>query len=556
MKFVNDSSDFLTVSKVLEAIRQRLIFVASFSLLLGVLTAVICVTLPNVFQSESILYIKIGRGTVALDPATTAAGSHISLMDSRQSEINSVKEMLLSRIVVERAVKSVGVDRIMKKRPWFEVAMDNASNWSEKQTDWLKSVLTGKPLEEIQSETDFEDLTATEVADREALEEAVERVYDHVTVKSPKDSYTLLLVARAYSPTLARDLCQAIVDEYRKVHVEAHSVRGSLDFFEQQYNESQARLAGLETALRDAKNRSQMITISGKQELILQEIKQLQSDFLKVNGEIASARAKDVELVTKLDALPERLDTQLTEGIANPATDQMRNQLFELEMLEKDLTNRYTSTHPLVIQVRDKLSAAKKIFNAQESDRTLTNKSINPVRQELELDRFRNLSALEGLKAQQDDLTTKLANAQSKAEKLNADEVMLNDLERQVMLVRNDVMNYGRKQEEARLLDQLDLANLSDVSVPQPPSLVLEKVGPRRLLLVLAATIGGCIAACCWSIFVDSRSGGSGKQAPLDGLTSAPVTTVTPLQTNVLPLPAKESLPSPTPSKPSPWVDV
>ncbi len=65
--------------------------IAVFTVLGTLATLALLITLPNVFESESMLYIKIGRGTVAIDPATSASGSHISLMDSRQTEINSVK---------------------------------------------------------------------------------------------------------------------------------------------------------------------------------------------------------------------------------------------------------------------------------------------------------------------------------------------------------------------------------------------------------------------------------------------------------------------------------
>lgn len=502
--YVNEPADFLSIHGVISAIRRQWFGIGLLACVAALGAAAISVTLPNVYQSESMLYIKIGRGTVSLDPATTASGSHISLMDSRQSEINSVREMLGSRVVVERAIKSVGVDRVMEKRPWYEAAKKSATDWFADSLDMLKSKLTNTPLEEVKANPAYAELSTEEVAEREALEEAVERVFDKLYVKASKDSYTLLLVNRAFSPTLARDLCQAIVDEYRKVHVEAHSVHGSLDFFEQQYNESQKRLAELENRLRDHKNRSQMMTISGKQDLVLQEIKQLQSDFIKVQGDIAAARARDVELVGKIEALPERMDTQQTEGVANQATERMRNQLFELEMLEKDLTNKYNSGHPLVAQVRDKLIAARKIFDAQDEDRTLINTEINPVRQELELDRFRNLSTLEGLKAQHEELSNKLISANIKAEKVNSDEILLNDLERQVNLARSDVMTYGKKQEEARLLDQLDNANLSDVSVPQPPSLVLEKVGPKRALIVFGSALAGVIVGCLIAVYRDT----------------------------------------------------
>ncbi len=137
------------------------------------------------------------------------------------------------------------------------------------------------------------------------------------SVNTTKDSYTLQLTCRAYTPTLARDFNQAIVDEYRKVHVEAHSVRGSLDFFEKQYAAAQTRLAELEGNLRDTKTRTQMMTVPGKQELVLAEIKQLQTDLLKVSSEVAASRSRDTELIAKADAIPEWLKMDETNGVAN-----------------------------------------------------------------------------------------------------------------------------------------------------------------------------------------------------------------------------------------------
>ncbi len=499
--YVNESQDFLTVSRLLLALRRRWLSIAFWTIVGTIGTAALLISLPNVFQSESMLYIKIGRGTIAIDPATSASGSHISLMDSRQTEINSVKEMLSSRVVIERAVRAVGVERVMEHKPWYESVIQSVKGGTSGAMDQARATLTGKTLEELK--TTFDGLSATEVETIETTEEAVARVMEKFSVKSTKDSYTLKLTCRAFSPTLARDLCQAIVDEYRKVHVEAHSVRGSLAFFEQQHSEAKQLLQSLEFELRDTKNRTQMMTVPGKQELVLAEIKQLQADLLKASTEVAAARARDIELVAKANAMPERIKMDQTAGLANDASDKMRNQLFELEMLEKELTNRYTKEHPLVVQVREQLITAKSIYGSQSTERTQVNETINPNRQALELDRFRNLSTLEGLKAQQQDLVEKIAAAEGKAEKVNGDEVTLNMLERQVQLARADVMNYGHKQEEARLLDRLDSANLTDVSLPQPPSLELEKVGPKRMLLTLAGTACFFVAGCAMAIFFD-----------------------------------------------------
>lgn len=135
------------------------------------------------------------------------------------------------------------------------------------------------------------------------------------------------------------------------------------------------------------------MTVTGKQELIHQEIRQLQADRIKAGTELAAAQGRDIEIAKKLQGIPDRLDIEKTAGGGNAATDAMRNQLFELEVMEKDLTAKYSADHPLVVQVRSKLSQARDIYNAQDSDRTLSKQSLNPIRQEMELDRLRNLSA-------------------------------------------------------------------------------------------------------------------------------------------------------------------
>lgn len=503
----NSVGDFLTVGRIVRAVLHRWFSVGLLTLLLTLAIATVLFSLPDLFQSESLLYVRLGRGTVSLDPTSTAASSTISLMDSRQSEINSVKEMLGSRIVLERAIRTVGIDRVLEFKPWWERSRDQAEVWIKAQTEALKekvAELAGSEYKPAAKVTGG--LTAEEVAQHEILEEAVKRVFTHLSIRSAKESYTVNLSCRAYSPDLARDICQAIVDEYRKVHVDAHSVQGSLEFFEAQYALSQKELSELESKLRDEKNRNELMTIPGKQDLILQEIKQLQADRLKASSEVAASQARDQELQVKIVRMPEKLNLEQTAGLGNAATDSMRNQLFELEKIEIDLESKYTDGHPLLTQVRQRLAEARKIYGQQANDRTTNREALNPVRQDLELDRFRNLSALEGWKAQLAEINGKLADAQAKAEKLNGDELRINELEREVQLARNDAANYGRKREEARLLNQLDVSNLSDVSVAQPPTFVLEHQAPKRFMILAVGFIGAVALSCCLAVWRDTHS--------------------------------------------------
>lgn len=516
MSAAAEPQDFLSLTDIVTALRSRWLGILTVTIALSVMVLVVLLLIPNTYQSDALLYVRMGRGTVSLDPASTAAGQTISLMDRRQSEINSVREMLRSRVVLDRAVRQVGVDRVLSQDAWWNLMIARASTWAEEKTNELQDKYLSKRW--MNKDNLPKGYTKDQYEAQEALELAVKRLDKTLSIDGAKDSYTLGVSVRAYEPEMARELCEAVVSEYRKVHVDAHSMEGSLQFFESEYDLCEKRLADAEAKLRDEKNRISLMTVTGKQELIHQEIRQLQADRIKAGAELAAAQGRDSEIAKKLVALPEKLDMEKTAGGGNAATDAMRNQLFELEVLEKDLTAKYASDHPLVVQVRTKLSQAREIYDAQDSDRTLSKQALNPIRQEMELDRLRNLSALEGWRAQMSEISDKLALAEKKAEQLNTDELYINELERNVQLARNDVLTYGRKREEARLLKQLDVGNFSDISVPQPPMLVFKHVSPKRGLFLVLGTAGALAFSCCLAVLRGpkkrvTRERRSGKQA-------------------------------------------
>ncbi len=271
--------DFLTIADIFGALRSRWLGISLTTIALSFLVALVLFLIPNSYQSDALLYVRMGRGTVALDPAATAAGQTISLMDRRQSEINSVREMLRSRIVLDRAVKQVGVDRVLSEDAWWNVMISSWSDWFEQKTnDWQDKVFKQRLVNKDQLPVGY---TKEAFEAQEALELAVKRLDKSLSIDAAKDSYTLGVSVRAYSPEMARDLCSAVVAEYRKVHVDAHSMEGSLQFFESEYDLCEKRLSDAEAKLRDEKNRISLMTVTGKQELIHQEIRQLQADRIK-----------------------------------------------------------------------------------------------------------------------------------------------------------------------------------------------------------------------------------------------------------------------------------
>jgi len=144
-----------------------------------VLAILAMIFLPRSYVSEAMIFVKLGRETVSLDPTATT-GSTISVLDTRDNEINSIRDMLYSRGLVERVVDRIGP----------EVILGDAEISAEiKERD---------PLEK-----DY--LNSTR-------QKAIKTLTEDAYVVSSRKSSVLILHVKAASPELA----QRIVKEYRR----------------------------------------------------------------------------------------------------------------------------------------------------------------------------------------------------------------------------------------------------------------------------------------------------------------------------------------------------
>ena len=96
-----------------------------------------------------------------------------------------------------------------------------------------------------------------------------------------------------------------------------------------------------------------------------------------------------------------------------------------------------------------------------------------------------------GLKSRVESLTSALEEAKDDQNRLNKDSLELARLTWEANLAEQNFLTHSKSLEEARMLDQLDSSNLSDVSIVQDASLQIKKTGPARgLLSVLGCMLG------------------------------------------------------------------
>ncbi|QDS86557.1 hypothetical protein EC9_07240 [Rosistilla ulvae] len=467
----NTSADSpLTLFDILAAVieyRWRAAF--TFLLVMG-LSLVAVVLFPKKFESEAKMFVRLGRGSVTMD-TTATTGQTISIQESRESEINSITDMLQSRQLAEDVVTAIGADRILEKHSWIEKTIDH----------WM-GMLPQMPESSVEG-GDMGEMTPEQVEQQERFELAVRYVIKNTKINSPKKSTTITVVCRARSPKLAQDLTTKFLESHNKMHLNAYKSPGSYKFFEENFAEHEKMVSDYEDAMREAKNDMVVLTIEGKQQSLQEQITSVEKEIINTNTELFSARASLLDFMADMERLPEEMATETTRGIANEANDKMRDRLYELEIREKDLASKYKSVHPKLVTLRQQLNASKMILASQEKEREHNVMAVNPVRQDVHKSLLTAKSRIAGLEAKVDALRAVEQELNEELQKVNSFELTSSELRRRINIADNNHRIYAQKLEESRINNALDQEAISNVSIVQQPSFVMKHISPKRSLL-------------------------------------------------------------------------
>ncbi|MEX2092485.1 MAG: hypothetical protein WD971_07395 [Pirellulales bacterium] len=275
---------------------------AYFGVAVG-LTLVVIALYPRSYSSESKLFLRVGRESVALDPTATT-GETIMLQKTQADEINSALNILNCSAVLERVVDRVGAKRIVEDLPSNATESGNA----------------GKPVGAIRQMADHVSsyagsvLRALRLSDPGSdLDMAVRQLEKHVTVTAPKESTVITIRCSAASPELAHDVVDAVTSVFLEEHVRLGQSEGSLEFFSDQAKKLHGELVAAQAELRDRKNSFRLTA-----------------------------------------------PTADRPSIVEKTNDALRQTIYDLKLEESELKSRYTDAYPPLKEIRRQRAEAAK----------------------------------------------------------------------------------------------------------------------------------------------------------------------------------------------------
>ena len=169
-----------------------------FVAVVGAATAV-TLALPKVYRSEGKLLLRLGRENMSLDPTATFGATPLLVQQSRENEINSVIEILRSRVLVEKVVDALGPEAILDRPPKSEMSHAEVMTVSSSTT----------PTDSVQ--------------DRE---KAIVRFIKSLDVEAARKSNVVQISYDGPSPALAQTVVNRLVEFFLDEHIRLNRTPG------------------------------------------------------------------------------------------------------------------------------------------------------------------------------------------------------------------------------------------------------------------------------------------------------------------------------------------
>jgi uncharacterized protein involved in exopolysaccharide biosynthesis len=481
--------------------RQRRIILVSFVVVMAT-TSLYVLFVPRQYRSEAKLFVRLGRENVGLDATTTLgqAPPMTSLPASREEEINTVVAILESRGLLEKVVDSIGAQTILDpiSYPLHDSGGSNAgpegvsapSEPEQHPSGVIALLFNG--LEHLGLKSPLG-----------PREKAVDQLRKHLSIEATKKSNVIVVAHEGPSPQVSQQIVAKLIDFYLDQHVSMNRTPRAHQFLMEQASALKARLAGEEDQLRSLKNSTGLASPAEQRQNLVLRTGRLE-DELKMSEAMAAAATAEIRALSqRLDGMSPTQVNSAEGGYPNMAADGMRQQLYALQLKEKDLASRVTDEHVELKFVREQIESSKKVLDSLEPSKTHTTVGPNRNYQDLRLTQIRQEAVLASLRAKSATLQTQLAAAQKEMRILNGNEMRIAQIQRDIQILEGSYRKYADSLEQARIDESLERERISNINIAEAPTLNHEPVRPKALLTMFLGLAAGLFGGLCLALAVE-----------------------------------------------------
>ena len=440
--------------EILNVLGRQKRFALAFFVGAIVMTVLVTGLTPRTYRSEAKLLLRLGRENATLDQtALLGQESVVAVPNSREAEINSVVEILLSRSLLEKVVEAVGPAAIL-------------------------------------GQSASADASSPATRDR-----AIRALAERLKAAPIRKTNLVELTCQAQTPELAQKLLGKVIDLYLDEHIRLNRPPEIHEFFVAQTARLQKELTHKEKDLCDLKSATGIASVPQQREAIVKRLNRLQDDLLEVEASRAAAASKVEALKQQLAGLPEMHVATETTGVGNEGTDRMRDQFYALQLKKEEAAAKLTPNHPAMQRIEQQIAACKEILDRQTDTRVQTTTTVSRQYEDTQKSLLEEEPVLVAMQTKAAMLQTQIAGARLELKRFGDDELRIAALERDVETLQGSYHKYAANLEQTRVDQALEAQRMSNISVAQTATLEARAVGPHTasnlLLSLVLGAVGG-----------------------------------------------------------------
>ena len=466
--------------------RWRWILGTTVAFGLGVLLAL--PFLPSSYEISANLLVKLGREQTA--PPVASSPSQ-SAPYKRSEDVASELEILGSQALVERLVNDLGVEFFLTEptpRTLFQhlkafarsVARTIRAAWSE--------VLIFVGLEKRL--TPFERIVST--------------LNQSLSTEAVKRSDVIKVTLLATDPSAGIHVLRRLLELYQDEHIRVFKTPGATAFLASRVEALRAELAAVETRRRAFGEQGAVWDYEQQQRQLLErrgEAQQVLSRTLDQRRQVA-AEIEQAEAVLS-GPEPERL-TQRVEQV-NPAVQALQARILERRAMLATLRLAFAADSERVRDEEAQLHELEALLQRTEKSVTLSQTfETRAARVDLDRGLSEKRNRLAGLDALADSQRRDLQQVEDAVHRLDAAGEKARALQRDAAVAEQSYRLFIQRLDEARILDALDAAQISNVALIGEPVSSVRPVRPRAMLLFLAALGAGLLSSMAFILLRDA----------------------------------------------------
>lgn len=390
----------------------------------------------------------------------------ISGLSANESVIQTEIEVISSRRLISQLVDRLNLTR----DPEFNPALRDDSSLlrlldprTYLSSDWLIAMGLEEPPEPLSE------------AEREQRQRAgvIGRVSSALRVSSPPMVYTVKIAFESENRQTAARLANALAEVYLDDQLEAkfEATQRATDWLSTRIADMRERVVAAERAVQAYREEHSIIESGGQGTISEQQLSKLNTDLVAAKTQLADAKARYRQIQT---SGPAEIGA-LGEVMSAPMIRRLSEQEADIRRKAAELSERYGSKHPEVINVRSELRDIRRTISTEIA------KIAKSVENEVELAQAR----LEGL-------SVSLQELQAKKAELEGSRIELRELEREAESSRLLLETFINRFKEVSTQEGLQKPDARILSDAQPGTQTFPN-SRRSLIVALILSLGAGI---------------------------------------------------------------